>query len=100
MTARPDVLFAILIVGVVSYSCRAGGYFMMRFVRITPRVELWLNAIPMAIVGAILGPVAANGGPPEWAGLVAAITIMRTTGSNVVSILGAVGLVAVLRAVI
>ena len=41
----------------------------MRYVALTPRVDAWLRAIPIALVGAILGPVAVNGGPPEWLGL-------------------------------
>jgi uncharacterized membrane protein len=94
---RPDVLTAIAVLGLVSYLCRAGGYFVMGYVRVTPRVEAWLNAIPMAIMGAILGPIAVNGGPPEWAGLVAAVVLKQTTGSDFVSILGAVAAVAVLR---
>jgi len=97
VTARPDVLAAILVVGLASYFCRAGGFFLMRFVRVTPRVEAWLQAIPMAIVGAILGPVAANGGPPEWAGLAAAMGLMRVTGNDFLSIIGAVATVAVMR---
>jgi uncharacterized membrane protein len=97
MPARADVVAAILVVGLVSYGCRAGGFFLMRYVRITPRVEIWLQSIPIAIVGAVLGPIAANGGPPEWAGLVAAIVVMRTTKNDFASILGAVAAVALTR---
>jgi uncharacterized membrane protein len=97
VTARPDVLAAIVVVGFASYFCRAGGFFLMRFVRVTPRVEAWLQAIPMAIVGAILGPVAARGGPPEWIGLAAAVGLMRLTGNDFLSIIGAVAAVAVAR---
>jgi uncharacterized membrane protein len=94
---RPDVLTAIAVLGLVSYLCRAGGYFLMGYVRVTARVEAWLNAIPMAIMGAILGPIAFNGGPAEWAGLVAAVGLKQTTGSDFVSILGAVAAVAAVR---
>jgi uncharacterized membrane protein len=94
---RPDVVTAIAVLGLVSYLCRAGGYFLMGYVRVTPRVEAWLNAIPMAIMGAILGPIAVNGGPPEWTGLAAAVGLKHTTGSDFVSILGSVAAVAVIR---
>jgi uncharacterized membrane protein len=95
--ARADVVLAILAVGVVSYACRAGGFFLMRYVRITRGVEAWLQSIPIAIVGAVLGPIAANGGPPEWAGLGVAVVLMRTTGNDFASILGAVATVALMR---
>lgn len=98
--ARADILAAIFVVGLVSYFCRIGGFFLMRYVRVTPRVEAWLQAIPMAIVGAILGPIAANGGPPEWIGLATALGLMRLSGSDFLSIVGAVAAVAVARQVL
>jgi len=91
---RPDVLLAILLLGVASYACRAGGFFLMRYVAITTRIEVCLRAIPVALVGAILGPVAARGGPPEWAGLVVALLGMRVTGNEFVSSIAAVAVVA------
>lgn len=100
MDARTDVVLAILLVGVVSYSCRAGGFFLMRYVRLTPRVEAWLNAIPIAIVGAVLGPIAANGGPPEWVGLATAAAMMHLTRSDFATVLAAVAAVALVRQVL
>lgn len=98
MTLRPDIVFAILLLGVVSYACRFGGFFLMRYVALTPRVEAWLRAIPVALTGAILGPAVVNGGPPEWLGLVVAVGLMRFTGNEFVSALAAVASVALSRA--
>ena len=61
----------------------------MRYVSITPRVDAWLRSIPIALIGAILGPVAVNGGPPEWLGLIAAVGLMYFTANDFVSTLGA-----------
>ena len=97
MSVRPDILVAILCMGIVAYACRAGGVFLMRFVSLTPPVQAWLKAIPMAIVGAILGPIAANGGPAEWAGLVAAIGLMWATGRDFIAVAGALASVALVR---
>jgi uncharacterized membrane protein len=97
--ARADVIAAIFVVGLVSFACRAAGFFLMRYLKVTPRVEAWLGAIPIAIVGAVLGPIAARGGPPEWLGLAAAVILMRTTGSDFASLLGAVAIVAAARQV-
>jgi branched-subunit amino acid transport protein len=52
MSVRADVLLAILLLGIASYTCRAGGFFLMRYVALTPPVEAWLRAIPIALVGA------------------------------------------------
>ena len=98
MSIRPDVFLAILLLGTTSFACRFGGYFLMRYLRITPRVDAWLRAIPIALVGAILGPVAVNGGPPEWLGLAAAVGLMALSANEFVSIIGACAVVALARA--
>lgn len=98
MSLSADVLIAILLMALATYLCRAGGFFLMRFVPITPRVEAGLKALPIALMGAILGPIAANGGPPEWVGLLVAIGAMRLSGNEFVAVLLALGSVAGLRA--
>ncbi len=98
MLARPEVITAILCLGVASYACRFLGFFLMRYVTITPAVGAWLHAIPLALVGAILGPIAIHGGPAEWTGLGAAMLLMRVTGNEFISAVGAVAAVAVVRA--
>jgi uncharacterized membrane protein len=80
-----------------TYLCRAGGFFLMRFVRITPRVEAGLKALPIALMGAILGPIAANGGPAEWVGLLVAVVAMRLSGNEFVAVVLAMASVAGLR---
>lgn len=100
MSIRPDIFLAIALVGVVSYACRASGYLLMRYVTPTPRVLGVIQAIPMALVGAMLGPIAVNGGPAEWAGLATAAGLMWATGRDFVSIFGSMAVVAALRALL
>jgi uncharacterized membrane protein len=97
MPIRIDVAAAIVAMCLASYFCRLGGYFLMRYVRITPRVEAWLRAIPVALMGAVLAPVAVRGGPPEWAGLAVALGTMRATGNDFLSAIAAMATVASLR---
>lgn len=97
---RADVFLAIALLGVASYACRIGGFFLMRYVTVTPRVEAWLRAMPIALVGAIVGPVAVNGGLAEWVGLAGAVGLMRLTGNEFLSAIGAVALVALTRAML
>lgn len=99
MTVRPDVLQAILLLGIASYACRFSGFFLMRYLSLTPRVEAWLRAIPISLIGAMLAPIAVNGGPPEWLGLVTAIGLMRISANEFVSSVGAVAVVAAMRSV-
>ncbi|MBC7859305.1 MAG: AzlD domain-containing protein [Burkholderiaceae bacterium] len=98
MSLDPDVLVAILLMALATYLCRAGGFFLMRFVPITPRVEAGLRALPIALMGAILGPIAWNGGPAEWVGLLVAIVVMRLTKNEFIAVLLAIAAVAGIRA--
>jgi uncharacterized membrane protein len=97
MSIRPEVLHAIILLGCASLACRFSGFFLMRYVTITPRVEAWLSAIPISLVGAILGPVAVNGGPPEWLGLIAAVGLMYVTANEFAGAVGACAVVALAR---
>jgi uncharacterized membrane protein len=97
MPMRIDVVAAILLMAAASHLCRAGGYFLMRYVTLTPRVRAWLQAIPVALMGAVLGPAAVNGGPPEWAGLAVAAGAMRATGNDFLSIAAGMATVALMR---
>jgi uncharacterized membrane protein len=97
MAVHPDILLAIALIGVVSLLCRFGGFFLMRYVAITPRVAAWLRAMPVALVGAVIGPVAAKGGPPEWLGLAVAALLMRFVGNEFVGCAGGIATVAIVR---
>jgi uncharacterized membrane protein len=93
-----ETFVVILLLGVVSHACRLGGFFLMRYVALTPRVEAWLGAIPVALIGAIIGPIAFTGGPPEWLGLATALALMRYTSNDFVSVIAACAVVAGARA--
>ncbi|MEQ1614370.1 MAG: AzlD domain-containing protein [Hyphomicrobiaceae bacterium] len=97
---RPDVLAAILAMAVAAFLCRAGGYFLMRYVPITPRVEVALRMIPMAIVASMLAVAATRGGPPEWAGIAAAMATMAAVRNDFAAILAGIATVAGLRLLI
>ncbi len=97
---RPDVMIAILAMAAAAFTCRAGGYFLMRFVALTPRIEAGLRMIPMALVASILAVAALKGGPPEWAGIAATLVIMAVTRSDLAAIMAGIVAVAALRSVL
>lgn len=94
---RPDVFAAIIVMAAAAFACRAGGYFLMRYVKITPRVEVALRMMPMAIVVSMLVVAAANGGPPEWAGIAAALVAMLLVRNDLAAIVAGMAAVAALR---
>jgi uncharacterized membrane protein len=99
MAANPEIWIAIAGMALVSYACRAGGYFAMGLVRMTPRVEGWLAAMPSALVAAILARTLASAGPVEIAGVAAAFLVARFLGGDFAGMIAGIGAVAVLRAV-
>ena len=96
MTA--ETLVALLVMGAVSFACRAGGYVMMRFVPLSSRrVKAWIGGIPIAIMGSLLAPALLKGGPAEWLGFAVAGVAFKTTGNDIVAVAAAVATVALAR---
>ena len=100
MAIAPDVLAAIAGMSVATYVCRAGGFWAMGLVPLTPRVTAWLESIPIAVLAAILAPAVARASPPEAAGFAAAVLAMRVSGNDFVGAISGVAAVAVARTVL
>lgn len=89
---------AILTMGLATYACRISGVAVMSRVRVTPRVERALRALPGSIVVATAVPVGVASGPAGIAGLVAAAVTMKLTRFELAAILAGIGTVAAGRA--
>jgi uncharacterized membrane protein len=56
----------IVLLGIATYAMRIGGYLVLaRFEKLNPRVEGALEAVPAAVITAIVAPVALAAGPAE-----------------------------------
>ncbi|MGE0715165.1 MAG: AzlD family protein, partial [Alphaproteobacteria bacterium] len=75
-----------------------GGFWAMGFVAVTPRLRAALEAIPIAVMTAILAPAALKGGLAEATGLAVAMFAMRATGSDLAAAAAGVATVALVRA--
>ena len=91
-------LLALAGIAVTSYTCRVGGYFLMGYVQLTPRVEAALKAVPLAVMIGIVMPSVAAGRVPEIAGLLAVGLAMRLTRIDVVAAIAGAATVGVCRA--
>ena len=60
---RSDVMLAFAVMAAVTIASRLGGFWLMGYVNVTPRVRRMLNALPGSIIVAAALPVAINGGP-------------------------------------
>ena len=97
MAADPDIWIAIAGMALVSYACRAGGFWAMGFVRMTPRLEAGLTAMPNALVAAILARTLARAGPVEIAGVAAAFLVARYLGGDFAGMIAGIAAVAFMR---
>lgn len=60
-TTSLGILVLIAIMAVVTLATRFGGVFLMSFVRISPRVESFINAMASSVLIAIIVPMAYEG---------------------------------------
>ena len=99
MAENLEVWIAIAGMALASYFCRAGGFWLMGFVKLTPRLQGWLSAMPPAIVAAILTRTVIESGPVEIIGVATAFLLSRILGSDLYGMLAGIATVAALRAV-
>lgn len=99
MAENLDVWLAIAGMAAASYFCRAGGFWLMGFVKLTPRLEGWLGAMPSAIVAAIIARTVVESGTIEIVGVATAFFLSRLLGSDLYGMLAGIATVAALRAV-
>lgn len=97
MSLGDEFITALLAMGSASFLCRAGGFFLMRFVPVTPRLEAALRALPFGAMMGIVAPVVSQGRLPECAGLALVILVMKWRGSDLQAALAGVAGVALVR---
>ncbi|OYU89847.1 MAG: branched-chain amino acid ABC transporter [Bradyrhizobiaceae bacterium PARB1] len=76
---RSDVMLAFAVMTAVTVASRLGGYWLMGYVNVTPRIRRMLDALPGSIIVAAALPVAVNGGAVVIFAILAAmaVTIIR-----------------------
>ena len=95
---RFDVLAAILAMAVATYACRAGGYAILRAVRVPPFVQSMLANLPGPLFCAYVAPALAQWGPAGWAAGAAVMAVQLATRNMAASILSGVAAMAALQA--
>lgn len=97
MTLRPEILPLLFAIAAASFACRAGGFWVMRFIPVTPRLRAMLAAAPLAVMMGIVTPAALHGGMPELGGLAATLLAMRLLRNDLAATFIGIGAVALLR---
>jgi len=94
----PGMLAAILAMGAVTYSMRAGGFWLMAHVPLTARVRRMLEALPGTVVVATVAPIAMREGVPAMLGIAAAVGAMMIRRNDFLAVIAGMVVAALARA--
>jgi uncharacterized membrane protein len=97
MSMRYDLFWVIMIFGLASLICRISGFWLMRYVTVTPRLKAALNATPLAVMVGIVTPAAASGKPAELLALAVIFMIMRLWPNDLAAAVAGMAVVALGR---
>lgn len=96
-TIDPAALLAILGMAVATYITRAGGFWLMSHVSITPRLERFLRHLAGGVLIAIVVAAAMKGDGPLWLALGVVFVVMLTTRKAMLAMAAGVAAAALLR---
>jgi uncharacterized membrane protein len=82
----------------VNYAIRAGGFFLMGYVPLTPRVRSILNALPGAVVMAIVLPLVVRSGVPAALAVLVSLAMMAWRRNDLLAVICGMGAAALVRA--
>ncbi len=97
MGVESTFMLALLGMALASFACRISGFLLMGYVRITPRVEAALKAIPISVMVGIVTPAATAGKLPELLGLLAVGLEMKLVRNDLAAAVAGAATVAVAR---
>ncbi|MGP9810058.1 AzlD domain-containing protein [Rhodopseudomonas palustris] len=95
---RSDVMMAFAVMTAVTVASRLGGFWLMRYVDVTPRVRRMLDALPGSIIVAAALPVAVNGGPIVMFALAAAMAVSIIRRNDFIAVITGMTVAALARA--
>lgn len=86
MTVDPLTLATVLGMAAVTYLTRAGGYWLVRRVPLRGRLAAALEAVPGAIIVALVAPAALATGPAESVAAAAALAVAALRGPMLLAV--------------
>lgn len=97
-SASLTVVLAIVGMAVATYSMRAGGYWLMGYVTLTPRIRRMLEASPGAVIVATVLPIVVREGLPAAAAITAGGIVMFALRRDYLAVAAGMMVSAILRA--
>ncbi|MCA9833004.1 MAG: AzlD domain-containing protein [Thermomicrobiales bacterium] len=99
MSVHSDTWLIIATMAAITYGFRAGGYWLMGRVKLSPRLESGLSYLPGAVITALVIPAALEVGTEGIIGVIVVGIAMRWRGNLLISLVLGVGTVWALRQV-
>ena len=90
-------VLAIMAMAIATVLMRTGGFWLMAYVPLTPRVRRMLEALPGSIVAAIVLPIIVKNGPVAVVAVVAAAAVMILRRNQVLAVAAGVTVAALVR---
>jgi uncharacterized membrane protein len=94
MALEPHVLVVIVLMAAATYVTRAGGFWLMRWVRLTPRVEAWIRHLPGAVLVSMVVPAALTRGAAETLAVAVTAGVMALSRNELAAMAAGIGCVA------
>lgn len=96
-TTTGGILLLIAIMTVVTLATRFGGVFIMSFVKISPRIESFINTMASSVLIAIIVPLAFSGDAGAVAALVVTAVVMLVLRKPLPAIAAGIAAAGVVR---
>lgn len=91
------IMAAILAMAATTYAMRAGGFWLMSHVPLTPRVRRMLEALPGSVVVAAVLPIIVRDGVAATLAIAAAAAVMLVRRSDILAVLTGMAVAAAAR---
>lgn len=88
---EPRTLLAILLMGLATYACRGGGYWLFRQITPPPRMRAMLSYIPGTLFVSFVVPALLQGGIQPMVGGAATLAAMLATRNLMLAMVCGVG---------
>jgi uncharacterized membrane protein len=92
------VVLAILAMAGATYAMRAGGFWLMGYVHMTPRIRRMLEASPGAVIVATILPIVVREGLPATFAVIAGVAVMLAWRRDYVAVASGLAIAAAMRA--
>ncbi|HXD45856.1 MAG TPA: AzlD domain-containing protein [Pseudolabrys sp.] len=92
------VWLVIAAMAAVTYVTRIGGFVIMGYVPLTRRVRAFLQALPGAVVVAIVLPIVVKGGGPAALAVAVSLAVMAWRRNDLIAVICGVAAAALVRA--